>query len=102
MRPTAYMTLAVAFKSDAPWNDTFWKRPDFDKLLLEARSTFNKARRKELYCEMQHMIRDDGGTIIPSFVNMLDAASVKVRNIISNPILTWGTLNIQEACWIEK
>jgi peptide/nickel transport system substrate-binding protein len=101
-RPTAFMALSVAFKSDAPWNDTFWKRPDFDKLLLESKSTFDKAKRKELYCEMQRMIRNDGGTIIPSFPNMLDAASVKVKNISSNPITTWGTSNVQEACWIEK
>lgn len=101
MRSTANMQLSVAFKSDSSWNDTFWKRADFDKLLLEARSTFDKTRRKTLYCEMQRMISDDGGTIIPSFVNLIDAASIKVKNIISNPISSMGLYNVQEECWLE-
>lgn len=102
MRPTANMGLSIAFKSDSSWNDTYWKRPDFDKLLIEARRTFDKARRRELYCEMQRMIRDDGGQLIASFPNILDAASTKVKNIILNPICTLGANRVQEACWIES
>ncbi|MCF6245894.1 MAG: ABC transporter substrate-binding protein [Desulfobacula sp.] len=102
MRPTASMQMAIAFTSNSSWNDTFWKRPDFDKLLLEARSTFDKKRRKELHCELQYMICDDGGTIIPSFVNLLDAASTKVKNIILHPSIDSGFRNIPEACWLES
>lgn len=101
MRSTANMQFSLTFKSNTSSNDTFWNRPAFDKLLLEANSTFNKARRKELYCEMQRMVRDDGGTIIPSFVNKLDAASTRVKNIILNPIVGMGVFNIPEACWLE-
>jgi peptide/nickel transport system substrate-binding protein len=102
MRSTANMVLSLAYKSDSSWNDTFWKRPDFDKLLLEARRTFDLAKRKELYCEMQQMIRDDGGKIIPCFVNMLDAASEKVKGIVLNPIGPLGDCKIPESCWIEE
>jgi hypothetical protein len=48
------------------------------------------------------MINEDGGQIISCFPNILDAASVKVKNIILNPLATLGDTNIQEACWIEK
>jgi peptide/nickel transport system substrate-binding protein len=102
MRATANMGLSIAFKSDSSWNDTFWKRTDFDKLLLEARKTYDKAKRKELYCAMQQMIRDDGGQMIASFPNILDGATVNVKNIILNPIATLGALRVQEACWIES
>ena len=101
MRPTAQMQLALTFKSDVSMNDTFWKRPDFDKLLAEARSTFDKSRRKALYCEMQRMVNQDGGTIIPSFVNKLDAVSARVKNISLSPIVGLGVFNLPEACWLE-
>lgn len=99
---TANLQLTIAFKSDSSWNDTFWYRDDFDKMLLESRATFDKVRRKELYCDMQRMIRDDGGQIIPSFPNILDATSEKVKNVILNPLGTLGNLKIQNTCWLEK
>jgi len=102
MRPTANMSLSIAFSGSSSWNDTFWKRPRFDELLLESKKTFNKAKRAQLYCEMQQMLRDDGGQIITSFPNMLDGASAKVKNIILNPMATLGDTNIQEACWIAS
>src|SRR5262249_25455783 len=37
-RPTVDLMFSIAYKSDAPWNESFWKRPDFDKLLAAARS----------------------------------------------------------------
>ena len=100
-RATANLQLTIAFKSDSPWNDGFWYRDDFDKLLLESRATFDKKRRKELYCEMQLMVRDEAGQIIPAFPNLLDATSSKVKNIILNPLGSLGGLKIQNTCWLE-
>jgi peptide/nickel transport system substrate-binding protein len=102
MRPTANMALSIAFAGSSSWNDTFWKRPRFDEMLLESKKTFDKAKRRELYCEMQQMINGDGGQIITSFPNLLDGASDKVKNIILNPMATLGSTNIQEACWIAS
>ena len=100
-RATANLQLTIAFKSDSPWNDGFWYRDDFDKLLVESRATFDEKRRKELYCAMQLMVRDDAGQIIPSFPNLLDATSSKVKNIILNPLGSLGGLKIQNTCWLE-
>jgi peptide/nickel transport system substrate-binding protein len=101
MRSTANLQLAVAFKSDSSWNDTFWYKDDFDKLLLEARATFDEARRKELYCAMQQMVRDDAGQIIPAFPNIIDAVSSNVKNITLHPLGSLGNLKIQNDCWLE-
>lgn len=100
-RATANLQLTIAFQSDSPWNDTFWRSERFDKLLLESRGAFDENRRKELYCEMQTMVRDEGGQIIPSFPNLLDAASDKVKNIILNPLGVLGNMEIQNTCWLE-
>ena len=79
MRPTANMIMSLVWKSDAPWNESAWRRPDFDKILIEARGTLDKAKRREMYCELQRMIRDDAGTLIPCFKNHIDAGSEKLH-----------------------
>lgn len=38
---------------------------------------FSSIRRKEMYQEMQQIVRDEGGVIIPMIANMVDAASKK-------------------------
>ena len=70
-------------------------------MLHESRATFDEKRRKELYCEMQLMVRDEAGQIIPTFPNLLDATSSKVKNIILNPLGSLGGLKIQNTCWLE-
>ena len=99
MRPTANSQLAIAFKSGASWNDTFWGDERFDKLLVESKGTKDEALRKEMYCEMQQILRDDGGQIIMSFVSILNAASDKVKNVVTNPVsaLEW----VAENAWLD-
>jgi peptide/nickel transport system substrate-binding protein len=90
MRPTADMMFSTAFASDAPYNDSHWRRPEFDKLLIEARATIDRARRKEIYCTMQRMIHEDGGVIIPVFPNLLDGGSKRVKGLEPHPLGSLG------------
>ena len=48
-RPTADLMLSVAYLSDAAWNESFWYREEFDKLVKEARAELDFAKRKEMY-----------------------------------------------------
>ncbi len=87
-RPTADLMFSVAYKSDAPWNESFWKRPEFDKLLIEARAELDLERRRQLYWEMQKMVWEDGGEIIPMFNNYLFGARDNVDGFVPVPVLT--------------
>lgn len=87
-RPTADLMLSVAYKSDAPWNESFWKRPEFDRLLQQARGELDPVKRRELYAECQRMIWEDGGEIIPMFNNFLFGASKRVEGFVPVPVLT--------------
>jgi peptide/nickel transport system substrate-binding protein len=78
-RSTQEQALALAYKSDAPWNDTAWKRPEFDKLLAEARSISDAVIRTEKYKQANALLRDDGGAIIPMFAQYLDGVSNKLK-----------------------
>jgi peptide/nickel transport system substrate-binding protein len=73
--------LADAYVSAAPFNETHWKRPAFDKLVAEAERTLNPAKRHQLWLEVQRELWNEGGFIIWGFIDNLDAVSAKVRGI---------------------
>ena len=48
-RPTQDLRYRPPIVSTADWNDTRFKRPDFDELLVQARSELDAGKRKEMY-----------------------------------------------------
>jgi peptide/nickel transport system substrate-binding protein len=72
-RAAATQMLSVAYGANAPWNETHWKNDKFEKLLADARGEVDEAKRKPYIWEMQKMLHDDGGAIIPAFRDWLDA-----------------------------
>ncbi|MEE4355559.1 MAG: ABC transporter substrate-binding protein [Desulfococcaceae bacterium] len=79
-RPTEDMMLSTAYADGAPWNDTFWKHERFNKLLVEARAELNEEKRREMYVEMQKIISDEGGVVVPMFASDLAAATDKIAH----------------------
>ncbi|MGE4248370.1 MAG: ABC transporter substrate-binding protein [Parvibaculaceae bacterium] len=73
------MILTEAYKCGAAWNETKMCNEKFDRLLAEARSTMDNPKRVELYREIQEILRDEGGSIVPAFNSLLFARSAKVR-----------------------
>ena len=62
--------FSTAYLSTSEWNDMGpWKSEAFDKLLLEARSELDEVKRGTLYYEMQRMVRDESGSVIPIFAS---------------------------------
>lgn len=100
-RPTADMMLSTAYKSDAVWNDTFWKRPAFDKLLAEARALTDPDKRRPIYWELQRMVHEDGGNMIPMFADFVDALSAQVKGFTPSPVWELSGLRAAERCWLE-
>ncbi|MDE3121123.1 MAG: ABC transporter substrate-binding protein [Paracoccaceae bacterium] len=72
-RPTQDQMYSTAYLSSAAWNDTRFKVPGFDKLIVEARAELDKAKRKQMYSEAGRMMRDEGGLINPMFNNFISA-----------------------------
>lgn len=83
-RPTQDSRYATSYISSAEWNDTRFKRPDFDKLLLTARSELDEARRKAIYRDMALMLRDEGGLILPVFNDYLNAAVKNLKGFVDD------------------
>ncbi len=72
-RPTPDNILSLAYAADAAWNESHWQNPRFNELLVQARSELDDGKRAEMYHEMQVLAKDDGGTIIPTFLNYVYA-----------------------------
>ena len=85
-RPTADLTFSLFYRSDAEWNESGWKNPRFDQLLVEARGEADEARRKQLYGEMQQLVHDHCGSAIPVFIHMLDGHDKRLRGMQPIPL----------------
>jgi peptide/nickel transport system substrate-binding protein len=72
-RAAATHMLADAYGAGAPLNETHWKNARFEKLLADARSEMDEARRKAAVWEMQALLHDDGAAVIPVFRDWIDA-----------------------------
>lgn len=98
-RPTADITFTQVYGSDSSWNDSNWKRPEFDKLVVEARAELDEKKRKELYYKCQEMISDDGGMICFAISDYLDGYSTKVQGVKPHPRYDLCDQRLAEKGW---
>jgi peptide/nickel transport system substrate-binding protein len=100
-RPAATQMLTVAYKSDAAWNDTHWKVPHFDELLASAKAETDEAKRKQAIWDMQAMLHEDGGALIPVFQDWLEAHSSKVKGHTPHSMFDNDNGRLGEKAWID-
>ena len=80
-RPALWLgPFTQVYASDAPWNDTHWKNPEFDKLLLAARAELDDGKRRQIYVDMQQLVSDDGGVIVPMYANYVSVRRAEVQH----------------------
>ncbi len=99
MRPTANVMMNLAFAPDAPWNDSLWANDRMGELLVQSRAATDEALRHEMYCEMQTLISNESGMIIPAHRNYLDAKSDKIEGIGRMPLGSLGGYEWPEFAW---
>jgi peptide/nickel transport system substrate-binding protein len=79
-RPVEDQMFATAYKCGAAWNDSFWCNERFDELLVKARAELDEDKRREMYWEMQDLVSNKGGVVIPMFANYVHAKTDKVMH----------------------
>ncbi|UWR21570.1 ABC transporter substrate-binding protein [Sulfitobacter sp. S190] len=84
-RPVQDQMYTTAYLSTADWNDTRWKRDEFDAMLLEARAELDIEKRKEIYSKMGRMLNEEGGLILPMFNDFIDGVSAEVQGYEGDP-----------------
>ncbi len=79
-RPTEDWMFTQAYSAGANWNESRLNHPRLNQLLLAARGELNENKARDMYWEMQQIVRDEGGTVIPLFSDHLIGYSEKLAN----------------------
>lgn len=99
-RPVQDQMYSTAYLSTAEWNDTKFRNDKFDGLLTAARGELDPAKRKGMYSEMAHILRDDGGLILPVFNDWVEAISDRIEGWIPDPQSELMNGRAMTKCWL--
>jgi peptide/nickel transport system substrate-binding protein len=100
-RPSADILLSLFFKSDAAWNESAWRKPQFDQLLLAARGETDEAKRRQMYADMQVMIHNESGIGIPLFSSLLDGHSDRLKGLGAIPVGNLMGFDFAQHVWLD-
>jgi len=92
--------FSASYSASAAWNDTHWKNAQFNELLVPARAELDEVKRREMYAEMQCILRDEGGAIMPMFANAVDARTGTVNHGKVSGITPFDGRRIIERWWL--
>ena len=96
-RQTEDWMFTTAYAAGVAWNETHWNHERFNMLLVEARTEVDVNKRRELYREMQLIVRDEGGVVVPIYDQRPHAVSIKVQH---GPI--WGNWDMDGQRFVER
>ncbi|MBT2339313.1 MULTISPECIES: ABC transporter substrate-binding protein [Pseudomonas] len=100
-RPNADMIFSQFFQSTAPWNESAWKNPQFDQLLVQARGETDEAKRGKMYADMQTLVHDHAGIGIPVFISNIDGVDQRVKGYGTNPLGGFMGYMFSEQVWLD-
>lgn len=97
-RPLGVQVLALAYKTNAVWNETGFSDPEFDALLEEALGTVDTDARRKLSKRMQIILRESGVIIQPYWRNQTLHHTKRVHNYSREK---YRELHLHDV-WIEE
>ncbi|MBT2294782.1 ABC transporter substrate-binding protein [Pseudomonas fluorescens] len=100
-RPNADMLFSQFFQSTAPWNESAWKNPQFDQLLVQARGETDETKRGKMYADMQTLVHDHCGIGIPVFISNIDGVDQRVKGYGTNPLGGFMGYMFSEQVWLD-
>ena len=100
MRPTANSQMAIQFGPGAAWNDTYWNNERMGELLKLSLAEIDPVKRHALYCEMQTLIHEGSGMVIPAFSNINDGIADNIMGMPTVPLGQLGACEWPEFIWL--
>jgi len=98
-RPTEDWMFSQGYAATSSWNETFWQNDRFNMLLKAARAELDQNKRRDMYWEMQALVRDDGGAVVPLFANHVMAYNTAK---VGRPDKVAGNWNLDGYKLIER
>jgi peptide/nickel transport system substrate-binding protein len=92
--------MNAAAVSSAPYNETHWKRPEFDQLVQSAEAELDQQKAQTLWNDAQKMLYDEGGYLVWGFRPFLDGLSHRVQGAAGNAYSNLGAYDFR-TWWLE-
>ena len=86
-RPLGIMSLALAYRSGGPWNESKYSNPEFDRLLSQAEGTLDVASRRETMARLEAILQDDGPIVQPVWRSIFTFHDKRVQGFRPHPTL---------------
>jgi peptide/nickel transport system substrate-binding protein len=86
-RPLGIMSLALAYRSGGPWNESKYSNPEFDRLLNQAEGTLDVAARRETMARLEAILQDDGPIVQPVWRAIFTFLDKRVQGFRLHPSL---------------
>jgi len=86
-RPLGIMSLALAYRSGGPWNESKYSNPEFDRLLTQAEGTLDVAARREIMARLETILQDDGPIVQPVWRAIFTFHDKRVQGFKPHPML---------------
>ena len=84
-RPLAIMTLGLAYRSNAPWNESHFSNAEFDKLLTEAEGILDPKERSKVMAKIEAIMQDEGPIVQPFWRIFSTVMDKKVKGFELHP-----------------
>ena len=84
-RSTMYEMLALAYLSDAKWNESAWKSKELDDLIEGVRREQDVAKRKQIFADIQTQFIDHGPTVIGYHRPSVMAYRKHIQGFVAHP-----------------
>jgi peptide/nickel transport system substrate-binding protein len=86
-RPLGVMSLALAYRTGVPWNESKYSNPEFDRLLTMAEGTLDVTARRELMTQLERILQDDGPIVQPVWRAIFTFMDKRVQGFKVHPTL---------------
>jgi peptide/nickel transport system substrate-binding protein len=84
-RPLGIMTLALAYRSNAAWNESGYSNPEFDALLDQADGILDPKKRSVVMAKIEALMQDDGPLVQPFWRTFSTVMDKKVKGFSVHP-----------------
>jgi len=86
-RPLGVMSLALAYRTGVPWNESKYSNPEFDRLLTMAEGTLDVVARREMMAQLEKLLQDDGPIVQPVWRAVFTFHDKRVQGFKAHPAL---------------
>jgi peptide/nickel transport system substrate-binding protein len=84
-RPLAPMVLSLAYRTDAPWNESSFSNAEFDDLLTQVNGTIDPDARIEITGKLMEIMRESGPISQAFFMQVSTAYNARVKGFEMHP-----------------